>query len=399
MRRSFSSDQQGAVAVIFAVMVLPMLGLIGVGVDYSRGSSIRAKLQRAIDSAILTNASRSTQPTVKADITAQVAAAFRPGEVTNLVVNTVVGSGQISTTATATVPRVLPLLGMQTMNIGADAQARWGSKSFEVAMVIDNSGSMSTVMSGQTKISAVKTAAANFVDFLVANVPPPGTLKIALVPFDQGVNIGDANKSASWVDKSSLPSNKRRDRDWDGCMWDRAQSYDVDNTVPNGTATNFQPDPNRAASCPLLPVMALTTSTSAIKTAIGQMAPAGSTNLTIGLAWGYGLLTPNVPFAGPVAIGTSGVYKSIIFMTDGQNTQNRWSTSTSAVNARTALACNNLRADNIEVYTVGTVDADDAVLRACATNPSMYYKVTNGSELDAAFNEIARKISRLRLSS
>jgi Flp pilus assembly protein TadG len=406
MRLSFSSDERGAVAVIFAVMVLPILGLVGMGVDYSRASSMRAKLQRSIDSAILTNAARATQPTVKEDITAQVTAAFRPGEVTNLVVNTVVLSGQITTTATATVPRVMPLLGMQTMAIGADAEAKWGSKSFEVAMVIDNSGSMDQYMGVQKKITSVKTAAANFVDFLVANVPPPGTLKIALVPFDQNVNIGAANKTASWVDTSSLSSSSwgsswgSSSSTWDGCVWDRTQNYDVTNTPPTGgNVTEFQPDPGRASDCPLLPVMKLTTSTNTIKTAIASMAPAGSTNLTIGLAWGFGLLTPNVPFSGPVALGTAGVYKSIIFMTDGQNTKNRWSTSTSTVNARTTLVCSNLRTANIEVYTVGTADADDTVLRACATNPSMYYKVTNGTELDEAFKEIARKISRLRLST
>jgi Mg-chelatase subunit ChlD len=145
-------------------------------------------------------------------------------------------------------------------------------------------------------------------------------------------------------------------------------------------------------------MLQLTSSMGTVNGALGSMSAAGNTNLTVGLAWGFSMLTPSAPFSGAVPFGTPGVYKSLVFMTDGQNTQNRWSTTASAINARTQAACAAIKAAGIEIYTVGTVDADAALLQSCATDPSMSYPVTTGSEMNAAFVDIASKISRLRLS-
>ena len=41
----------------------------------------------------------------------------------------------------------------------------------------------------------------------------------------------------------------------------------------------------------------------------------------------------------------------IILLTDGQNTQNRWTSSTTSIDARTQKACDNAKAANIKLYT------------------------------------------------
>ena len=61
------------------------------------------------------------------------------------------------------------------------------------------------------------------------------------------------------------------------------------------------------------------------------MTPAGNTNVTIGLAWGFQSLSPVAPFNAPAP--APDLDKVIILLTDGDNTQNRWS-STALVDRR-----------------------------------------------------------------
>ena len=75
-----------------------------------------------------------------------------------------------------------------------------------------------------------------------------------------------------------------------------------------------------------------------------------------------------------------------MLLTDGDNTQNRWTTSGSSIDARTALACTNAKAANIKIYTVRVIDGDATLLRNCATKPNMYYNVNQASQLNSVFS-------------
>ena len=55
------------------------------------------------------------------------------------------------------------------------------------------------------------------------------------------------------------------------------------------------------------------------------MQASGNTNVTIGLVWGWHSLTPNLPLAQGVR-SRADSDKVIVLLTDGTNTQNRWST-------------------------------------------------------------------------
>ena len=52
----FSKNEDGAVAIVFALALLPLMGLAGVALDYSRASMQRAELQGALDAASLSAA-------------------------------------------------------------------------------------------------------------------------------------------------------------------------------------------------------------------------------------------------------------------------------------------------------------------------------------------------------
>ena len=95
------------------------------------------------------------------------------------------------------------------------------------------------------------------------------------------------------------------------------------------------------------------------------MTPAGNTNVTIGLSWGFQLLSPNEPFNAPAP--APDLDKVIVLMTDGENTQNRWTSSSSSIDARTQKACDNVKAANIKLYTVRVINGDVTLLKGCAT--------------------------------
>lgn len=49
----FGRSQDGNIAVIFAIVMVPMIGFIGAAVDYSRANAARSAMQSALDSAAL----------------------------------------------------------------------------------------------------------------------------------------------------------------------------------------------------------------------------------------------------------------------------------------------------------------------------------------------------------
>ena len=130
---------------------------------------------------------------------------------------------------------------------------------------------------------------------------------------------------------------------------------------------------------------------------IDAMTPAGNTNTTIGLVWGWHSLTSNLPLTQGAAPAPD-LDKVIIMLTDGDNTQDRWSTSQSDIDTRMAMACANVKAANIKIYTVRVINGDATLLRNCATNPNMYYDVQQASQLNSVFTSIAQNLASLRIS-
>jgi hypothetical protein len=116
------------------------------------------------------------------------------------------------------------------------------------------------------------------------------------------------------------------------------------------------------------------------------------------MAFGHAMLSPQGPITGASAYHTENLQKIIVLMTDGENTANRWTSSSSSINTRTKLACADAKKDGIVVYVVNFIDGDSALLRGCATNDNYFYKVSSVSELNDAFINIGDDISKLRLS-
>jgi hypothetical protein len=121
------------------------------------------------------------------------------------------------------------------------------------------------------------------------------------------------------------------------------------------------------------------------------------TNVTIGMAWGWHALTQSEPFTQGQAVKNE-VEKVLILLTDGLNTQNRFTTNVAQIDARTAAVCDNVKKAKIRVFTVRVIEGNLNLLQACASAPNMFYDVQVASQLKDVFTSIAVSLSGARLS-
>jgi len=196
---------------------------------------------------------------------------------------------------------------------------------------------------------------------------------------------------------------------WNGCVSDREQPYDTKNDPPNGSAAAFPV--YQAYGCPT-PLKPLSDDWTGIKAQIDAMVPLGNTNQAIGLAWGWMMLTPNNPFGSgsplnaPAEIDSTATYRqAVILLSDGLNTQNRWTLlggNASQVDARQQILCNNMKAAGIMIYTI-QVNTDGAakssVLASCASEPGDFFYLTSADQILDTFNTIGASLSQLRITN
>jgi Flp pilus assembly protein TadG len=418
----FLRNHKGGVAPTLAIAAIPLFGMVGAAVDYSRANATRTAMQSALDSAALMlskDAQSMTTAQLDSKATIYFNALFHRPEASNVQVtqqfsSPVAGNFTIKLTGTATMSTMVwRLVGQDQITISATGEVVWGIKKLNLALALDNTGSMAS----NNKMTELKKAAHSLLDTLKKAEKTPGDIKISIVPFAVDVNLGTDKVSESWIDwddwdakngtcsKSSYHSkNSCQNNDgvwtpaahstWNGCVMDRDQNNDV-NATPTGEAAAVKYRAHQADNCPT-PMMALSTDWTALNTKIDAMAPAGNTNVTIGMQMAWQTLTPAAPFNAPAT--ATDLDKVIILLTDGQNTQNRWSSTTSSIDARTQKVCDNARAANIRVYTVRVIDGNATLLKSCATKPDMYFNVQQAVQLNTVFASIAQNLANLRIS-
>jgi Flp pilus assembly protein TadG len=421
--RRFLKDCSAGIAPILALGIIPLVGTVGAAVDYSRASAVRTAMQVALDSTALMlskTAKNLSQDQLDQKATAYFSALFNRPEATDVTVKPLmttldVGSFSLSVSGTAKLSTMFwRLMGQQQFDITANGEVIWGIKKLNLALALDNTGSMA--QSG--KMTALKTAAHNLLTTLQNAATTPGDIKVSIVPFATDVNVGTGNVDASWIDwtdwnaangtcsgggytnQTSCQSHTKiwtpaNHSTWNGCVYDRDQNNDVLNTATaaGSPATMFRA--HQASACPAS-MKTLSYDWTALNSKVDAMTPTGNTNVTIGMALAWQTLSPVAPFTAPAP--APDLQKVLILLTDGDNTQNRWSSTQSSIDQRTQKVCDNIKADNIQLYTVRVIQGNATLLRGCATNPNMYYQVAQASELDSVFSSIAQKLASLRIS-
>src|SRR5262245_5065791 len=130
------------------------------------------------------------------------------------------------------------------------------------------------------------------------------------------------------------------------------------------------------------------------------MTPVGNTNQAIGLQVGWQSLTA-APFTIPT-IDTDYKYQTvIILLTDGLNTEDRWYTSQSSINASQQKTSDNIQDAGITLYTVQANTGVDHLSTLRHNSPSYRGKslhLTTPGQIVSTFCQIATSLSKLRLA-
>lgn len=248
LARRFTGSEHGNIAMIFGLMIVPLIFAVGAVIDYSRAAQRKVQFQAALDATALalglmpTSASQSDLETRAAEVfnanfagTGSWGANIVVAKTGSIVDLSIVGN--IST-------YFMGLANINTIDLSVVSQVLIGGGTIEVAMVLDNSGSMSG-----SKLTALKGAAEGLVNTLYDGLPPNSAdLSFSLVPFATFVDVGQGNINASWMDTQALSSihsenfsspanrfdlyNNISNVQWEGCVEARPYPYDVQDDAP-----------------------------------------------------------------------------------------------------------------------------------------------------------------------
>lgn len=421
---SFKHDVRGNTALLFSFAIIPIAIGAGVAIDYSRAISASAKLRAATDAAalaaaIVTQDSVGTRVGVTEERVRTATASFDAniGQTRSLAglnfTLTDLGNSVRAVSSAEFTNAFGALLKRPTSTLHATAEAMLSTNAnYEVAFALDNTGSMAD--SG--KMATLKTAMTSFLNKLESANKSIGNVKVSIVPFGNMIRVNTVSAAGAMWMKQPLRDLSQ----WPGCIGDRiSPTYDAKATVPStgtpetlfeaidGTYNVFPVTPSSTSVVPALPfspvacnmaqVMPLTEDFPTMRATVNSMTPGGTTNLTIGVAWALQTLTPGDPFNNALPFG--GTYtKILVLLTDGLNTQSRWSTDAPTMNARTLAACTEAKSKGVIVYTIGLMSEDAALLTSCATAPTKHYFAPTPAQIPDIFDVISMDMTTVRLS-
>lgn len=448
------SDTRGNLTVILGFSAIALVGCVGIAVDTSVAYNVRSKMAAAVDAAALAGARAWASPNRDADIQNFFSANFQAGYMGSVVepVDIVVSPQDrtVTVTARATIPTFfMSVLGTDSTDIEASAQATLSSRDVEVALVLDVTGSMKDDMDD------LRAAANELVDIVVQDLQDPFRSRVALVPYSNGVNVGsyaDAIRGTYTEDTTceypaeptcetyrfpdATSSHTMREHIISTCVTPRTGPQAYTDAAPNTASfpPNFPPPPPNADynPCPSVPIMPLSDNRTALHGVINALTDGGSTAGQIGIAWGWYMLSPNFSYLWPAAnqpmnyseihLGQE-VMKVVIIMTDG-DFNSRYNSGVLAKDSGTGSGssqykidenshngspytqsetlCTAMKAEGVIVYTVGfdiggIADAID-LMNDCATSPEHVFFPDSGTELKQAFRAIANEVAKLRIS-
>ncbi|MDN5927087.1 MAG: pilus assembly protein [Hyphomicrobiales bacterium] len=211
----FFEDRSGNFTVITAAIITTILLSIGFGINTAQMVLTRSNLLNALDSAVTSTARDLTtgvipeddaEDTVKAFLFANGGTGFASADkisLDSLVVDHTTKT--VTARASVDISLLFPLFGAaDNQKISVTSAALYSDKQVEVAMMLDLTGSMAKTRKTD-KIGDLKLAATNAVKTMLGsqNTKNP-RVRVALVPYASGVNVGAlANSIYSETSSSS----------------------------------------------------------------------------------------------------------------------------------------------------------------------------------------------------
>lgn len=436
---TFLKDARGTVSAIFALSLICVMLLIGLAVDVSRAYDAESRVQTALDAAALAGARMFVDDSIdlaevesrtKAYFTSRITSYKIPGlKVSQPKVVSDQSQGTVEVTVDVSIPTYFGRITnvKPHFDFSPSSKAIYKAKKVELAMVVDITGSMcttppaSTACSSAPKLDGLKTAAHSLIKALRNTTPEKGLIRVSLVPYSAAVNVGSYQNDvtgSSWAK--------------DNCVIEREGSRAFSDDAPSPGSFIGSPELIVAALqsryfCPpseLVPLSDISddTARAQLEAGIDGLQAIGATAGHIGLSWGWytisnkwGSIWPTLSKPG-TASKDNQITKAIVLMTDGEfnlaylNGGNlnimpspaALDAKIDGTSANQALKlCDEIKAQKVKIFSIAFLSPPKAeeTLRACADGSGgAYYSSDDVSQLVAAFNDIAGRLTNLALN-
>ncbi len=425
----FRRNDEGSIAIMLALSLIPITVTLGVSVDMARAHAAKSGLQAAVDSAAIAaaisyNADKNTNNAVTAAKNAFNASKGKSaGTLAEPVVNTATGKITLAAITSQSNYFMGILNSGSSTTIGAKAEVSAASPqktglgmNLEVSLMLDVTVSMSqnSGTPNLTKLAAMQQAAKELIDTVIHTSQTPYKSRVALVPFSSGVNVGSRFTA---INGAAAPNSgtKSSPKLWQSVV-ERAGAYAFTEDGPSSSSyfPSFYSKKNNAfgpyasyvkdmtANTPVNAVVTpLSSNKASLKSLISNYSADGTTAGHLGTAFSWYTLSPY--WAG--VWGTDGaaeVYdpkktlKVAVLMSDfDYNSYYQSGNGSSAAQAKTL--CTNMKTAGVVVYTIGfQINNNDAVAKdlfeSCASGAANRLTASNGTEMIAAFNKIATTV-------
>ncbi len=220
--KRFNSDSQGNVAMITALAMIPLIGVAGMALDYSMIANRQGYLQQALDASALASA-KQLGSNLSSTQLEQFSRDFFFANIPNLDPGKVTFTFDPANSLTGNVIKLSAdlehdtffggMFNFSTANITMSSTVKAGNDTLEIALVLDNSGSMNS----NNRIGTAKTAAKGLIDqlhgaFSGSNHAEP--IRFSIVPFTAHVKVGSNFKNAAWMDKTGISPIHHENLNW-----------------------------------------------------------------------------------------------------------------------------------------------------------------------------------------
>lgn len=253
----FRGDSRGSISTMFALSAIPFVIALGAAIDYSRAASKRDAVNRAADAAVLAGA-QIAGSTNDASLLQYVQNYFRDtlgdsrGKVDSLWISP--GRTELKLCASLVYDTAfVKIAGVDDFVVSNQpcSSAKISNGTMEIALVLDNSGSMSDSSGGKSKLKAAQDAAKQLVSTIMSNPVAIERTKISVVPFTLSVNVGSQYATSTWIDRLGTSSIHWQNIDkpasatsrfdlytqlgenWNGCVETRPGTFATSDSAPN----------------------------------------------------------------------------------------------------------------------------------------------------------------------
>ncbi len=407
MLSRFRQDKTGTVGLIFALALVPFVVVAGMAVDLARGSTVKSRMQLAMDAGALAAAASKTlsdkDRKALAIKTFEQNFAGKSGESLKVVPEVEITDGNILMSASLEYPTTLMrVAGIDTMDLSASVDvALPEDKKAEIVLVLDYSESMTESAGGKVKYIAMRDAAAKLVEDLTEKGKNKN-VKFGLVPFSHHVY-------------TTLPGQyvvgQKPGTTWTGCTQDRKFPYNRTDETPdpdNDDTKWGQPQapehikdgcaryaPNK------LVIRPVSDDVEGVTKQLQSMKPYKWTHIALGFEFGWHLLSPNAPYKDVAPYSDKETLKVIVLLTDGAQTEPAFgrngTRNATEGNKNLARMCDSAKAKGIRVMTVAfDLDHQPTVdrLRDCSTDSTTdFFTPDDGKDLAQSFDKIRGQLS------